>query len=216
MRSQWRNWVGTLITGGGNAFETNVLFVYYWIEKAYDSVVAYEDLHGFKYDWIHFIRPDIEWRYMHPPLHVLDRSRVYGPEVENFGGFEAHTLLCHRPLCGVWGSVFSSLLNGTAMKQFVRKGLSCMGSRCNQEHFAMRYFQAFDTPLATYPKILSVVCVPNDCNEHDHCDAKNCPMRDKGRGWIKYGTDEELDAGVQKIKKFGWRPEFFSNVSFLP
>lgn len=48
--------------------------------------MAYEALHGFRYQYVHFQRPDLEWFAPHPPLRLLTPDRLFFPSRNGWGG----------------------------------------------------------------------------------------------------------------------------------
>lgn len=91
-----------------------------WIELAYGRVEAYERAHSIRYEWIHFQRPDLEWFAPHPPLELLERTRLYVP-TRRADALPPGSLLCPRDACARFAQFHSLLLNGTVASAMVNE-----------------------------------------------------------------------------------------------
>ena len=100
-----------------NAVGPGSLLNYYWVEMAYYQVQTYEKLHNFSYDFILFLRPDVEWLFEHPPLEHFDMDKIYFPSNRGWGGFQHTAVLCKRKLAAAFAMKWSAILNGTLISR---------------------------------------------------------------------------------------------------
>ena len=106
------------VCGGSNLLKPGTLNGLVWSQLVYELASSYERMHGFEYDYMIFMRPDVEWFAPFPPLELLDaKHQIWLPTRTPWGGIPASLIVCPRGLCQHWASWWHKLRNGTIVDE---------------------------------------------------------------------------------------------------
>lgn len=208
--TQWRDWITSsqdnYLTGGA-------LLNYMWLQGAYELMASYEALHHFRYDWVIFARPDLEWLFDHPPVQLLNSTRVYVPTHITWGGIQTWTLTTPRKWASVHATKWKGLLDGSLYNKFVKQRLKCNG--CNVEKFSHRVLLAEGARLRMYPSVSELVCDPGLCRGEDVCWSGKSYCKDGQHFRYPDWSLRYTLANADRMRKRGWSKLDISQDDFV-
>jgi hypothetical protein len=198
------------VCGGTNLLKAGTLNGLIWGQKAYELAASYERAQGFQYDYMVFMRPDVEWFAPFPPLSLLDtKKQVWLPTRTPWGGIPASLIVCPRGLCQHWALLWDHLRDGIIVDAMAKKNVWTKRNCLMSEMLEYAYWKAAEVPFGWFSVVHAIVCAKTLCLNGDQCylGKSICSPGQK----YKYDEQESwFEATVAKknsnrIKKDGWK-----------
>ena len=202
----------TEVCGGSNMLKPGTLNGLVWSQLVYELAAAYERHHGFEYDYMIYMRPDVEWFAPFPPPEMLDsKYQMWIPTRTPWGGIPASLIVCPRGLCEHWSSWWNKLRNGTiveelqAANQWTQR--NCMAS----EMLEHAYWKAHNVPFGWFSAVYTIVCTHTLCKNGDQCylGRSICEKNQKYKydGQVSWFEATLARKNAARIRRDGWTPK---------
>ena len=203
------------VCGGTNMLKAGTLNGLVWSQLVYELAASYERQHGFRYDYMMYMRPDVQWFAPFPPMERLDaQHQIWLPTRTPWGGIPASCILCPRGLCHHWAAWWELIRNGTLVETLEAAGewkqRNCLAS----EMLEWSYWKARQVPFGWFSVVYAVVCTHTLCKNGDQCylGKSICAPGQK----FKYDGQESwfeatlAQKNAVRIRKQGWTDKEFT------
>ncbi len=156
--------------GGTNMVKAGTLNGLIWGQKAYELAASYERAQGFQYDYMIFMRPDVQWFAPFPPLKLLDsKHQMWLPTRTPWGGIPASLIVCPRGLCDNWGNWWDRIRDGTIVDVMTKKNMWNKRNCLMSEMLEYAFWKAAEVPFGWFSVVHAIVCAQTLCKNGDQC-----------------------------------------------
>lgn len=208
------------VCGGTNMLKAGTLNGLVWKALAYEMALSYERHHQFTYDYMVYMRPDVEWFAPFPPLEKLDaKHQIWFPTRTPWGGVPASCTVCPRGLCQHWAAWWEKLRNGTIVEELKAKGSWVKRNCLASEMLEWSYLKAHEVPFGWFSVVYAVVCTHTLCKNGDQCYLGKS-ICNPGQKYKYDGQEAWFEATLAKknairIRRDGWTEKEFRYNCFI-
>jgi|JI10StandDraft_1071094.scaffolds.fasta_scaffold241612_2 hypothetical protein len=141
------------VCGGTNLLKSGTLLGLIWSELVFELARSYERVQGFEYDYMIFMRPDVQWFAPFPKLSLLDaKHQIWLPTRTPWGGIPASLVVCPRGLCENWAHWWPRLRNGTLVDVMTKKNVLTPRNCLMSEMFEYAAWNALEVPFGWFAR----------------------------------------------------------------
>ena len=196
-------------------FHPGTINAFHSLQGGYDALREYEGKNGFKYDYVLFSRPDMEWLIYFPPFDFFKSNTLYFPTRTSWGGLPGGMAFCQRDSCDHFGDFFNRLESGHIWNAVFKGRSFSTSTPCGKfaEGFVYVVIQSlfhFDW----FSNVANIVCFNKTCTDSDLCTVPIVQCK-PGQRW-KYQPrkfwDETYIAqlNAERISQLGWKQDDFT------
>jgi hypothetical protein len=147
------------VCGDTNMVKSGTLLGLIWSELAYELAASYERSQGFVYDYMVFMRPDVQWFAPFPKLELLDmKYQMWIPTRTPWGGIPASLIVCPRGLCENWARWWSRLRDGSLIEKMTKENAFSKRNCLMSEMFEYAAWKALKVPFGWFSVVHAIVC----------------------------------------------------------
>ncbi len=147
------------VCGGTNLLKSGTLLGLIWSELVFELARSYERAQGFQYDYMIFMRPDVEWFAPFPKLDLLDKKyQIWLPTRTPWGGIPASLVVCPKGLCQHWGQWWPRLRDGSLVEVMSKKNVLTNRNCLMSEMFEYAAWKAMEVPFGWFTVVHALVC----------------------------------------------------------
>ena len=114
---QWPGYSFFKHCGNENFFHPGTINAFHSLQKGFEAMQQYEETHKFNYDFVLFVRPDMEWMAPFPPLSYFKNNSLYFATRTAWGGLPGGLTFGHRSVSHYFGNMFNRLEKGIIWKE---------------------------------------------------------------------------------------------------